>query len=1282
MSYSFTNVNSFRLKYPQYSPFRKNKTDNGEWIELYKNRNQLPTAKLRTWVLYYRNDGKEITTDNPGDHTENNYAFYGNEPGVNSGEQIGWIFGFPLFNVGATQSNWPKFHSRSGNFPETNPPTFGNNTMLVDLSNSRNIITIDFDGYNIDAFSGQAKSLDYISNNISEKGFYLNLRIKNTSENELKNFRTHTGETPFGWATLVEYVYECDIIGPKSMLDLNLDYFLYLENSNSEETKLFGESLKLNNTSFKLAYLDYVDSNTYHDNLKICILTGLGPTDSTNSTTWSLIDRIMDTDQIYNYLIHSEQYINGSPIELQSPYSSTNGHRITKIIGGFYNTSKSNGYYPNLSWYGSNNPLYTMSNDTKGWSKNSRYTASNGDNGENKLDSDIRTYELNNILWCSLNSQRKKKVRVYGVGGNTNFRYIDNYLDLNGEYCNGGGYGRFPNTIDLPRKNIKPYYSNQKVNNSNMVTTFNEFQGEESEQYYQDNITRTFNDISNSKFNVYYKLLVPPIVGESFKISYNFGMTIAISKVGGIGSKVTFFRSPTMDGNAVPSAGNGENESNLWAVRNSEKLELEWTVNDIDSNGDISMKTMTLIDVASGKSIHPASVEILPTTSLLKRTQTGTVENYQITANIIQFLSVNSIDQNVELLEQNTYQRKNFNNIIAPQSFFIDLTPKNYEPYRYYNKYIPDVLSSNFLSTTSDSPLLLVNEQLNYNYRAIKPNFTTILDSNIQENLNPIIQSPLNSSILVDISGNEDGNRIEIVRNNLELENDDILILFESQEKLITSNQSNIKLNTFNNSNIDFVIPHSLDLNNNLISDYWRLYNPLIRDLASRSTSSTEETKIPYEYLTNIVNMHNIQNSNVSFTDENNKLIKYILVNSNENKENISALTIEGEISTDNLVIEVAGQEYFTVQLDEHPMIVELQVTTIEDNPFGPNRWYYIGDRNVTVRSENGGVNLPTLTNFNRFSMNSPLSKALSRYNVSMRAGDETNTLIWNNVYNINIKSLDDNENGTGGYQNSSVNGFAIAPDTFQVLLVNIPKLEYINPVNPETGEIDYTFNLNENNSLFIIEWKGFDFLLDDTFNKDVENGGTLGKKLEIVWNIKRLNTSTNITTVLFSGIESPDLSYEINGSDVKYKFIDRNVRIFDKYIYSIDGICRWSGIKDILVNDGLINDVNENIQIPSFNIEGFTTPEYFICKKNRFPYGRFNTTATNLKLYRPLLLRTSGQVDHFGRKIGGDCSSVNKSRPNVLSDGGSNNNIYINTADQMTKKETFKRLSTLRLKR
>ena len=135
----------------------------------------------------------------------------------------------------------------------------------------------------------------------------------------------------------------------------------------------------------------------------------------------------------------------------------------------------------------------------------------------------------------------------------------------------------------------------------------------------------------------------------------------------------------------------------------------------------------------------------------------------------------------------------------------------------------------------------------------------------------------------------------------------------------------------------------------------------------------------------------------------------------------------------------------------------------------------------------------------------------------------------------------------------------------------------------------------------------------------------------------------------------------------------------YDKYKYTISAICYWTGIKDLLDNDGINTD---NIVYPSFNITGFTTPVYFICKNNRFPYGRFNTTATNLKLYRPLLLRTVGQRDQFGNVIGGDCSVVQKTRPNVLSDGGSNNNIYINTADQMTRKETFKRLSTLRLKR
>lgn len=122
--------------------------------------------------------------------------------------------------------------------------------------------------------------------------------------------------------------------------------------------------------------------------------------------------------------------------------------------------------------------------------------------------------------------------------------------------------------------------------------------------------------------------------------------------------------------------------------------------------------------------------------------------------------------------------------------------------------------------------------------------------------------------------------------------------------------------------------------------------------------------------------------------------------------------------------------------------------------------------------------------------------------------------------------------------------------------------------------------------------------------------------------------------------------------------------------------------MSDLLLQDGLITQLSDAPTAPSFNINGFVTDEIFICKNNRFPYGRFNTTSTNLKLYRPLLLRTVGQRDQFGNVIGGDCSVVQKTRPNVLSNGGSNNNIYINTADQMTRRETFKRLSVLRLNR
>ena len=86
------------------------------------------------------------------------------------------------------------------------------------------------------------------------------------------------------------------------------------------------------------------------------------------------------------------------------------------------------------------------------------------------------------------------------------------------------------------------------------------------------------------------------------------------------------------------------------------------------------------------------------------------------------------------------------------------------------------------------------------------------------------------------------------------------------------------------------------------------------------------------------------------------------------------------------------------------------------------------------------------------------------------------------------------------------------------------------------------------------------------------------------------------------------------------------------------------------------------------------TFDEMIVCKFNRFPYGRFNTTSTNLKLYRPLLLNTAeGQVDQFGRQQG-NCGANGLFGFNRQI--SSSNNIYANTTNQTSKKLTYSRLA------
>ena len=50
-----------------------------------------------------------------------------------------------------------------------------------------------------------------------------------------------------------------------------------------------------------------------------------------------------------------------------------------------------------------------------------------------------------------------------------------------------------------------------------------------------------------------------------------------------------------------------------------------------------------------------------------------------------------------------------------------------------------------------------------------------------------------------------------------------------------------------------------------------------------------------------------------------------------------------------------------------------------------------------------------------------------------------------------------------------------------------------------------------------------------------------------------------------------------------------------------------------------------KNINL-SLNVNGFTTDDIFVCfgYTRRFPFGRFNTTSTNLKLFAPKLLKSN----------------------------------------------------------
>ena len=1344
MSVSFGGVTGFNLKWPERINSRPELSGKGEWIEINKKANQLPTAILRTWVLYYRYNGDEspssigdIDLDNPSDTDYNswsdgqpNFRFYNND--VNSatdmsGGQLGSIWGFPLFNVdndGQTNdegpANWPFFKSCITGVtdnPAGGKDISGNERMLVDLDN-RNLVVIDFSGY--DEGTPNKKCFDDISNNLQpyvNDAFYMTLRIKSSTERLVPSDNTNANGKHFhAWrrynignfhayykkkkkfCSLVEYIYECDIVGPKPMLDLTLKYFSYHNtDAGKQGGRLFGFDVNgfndgQNTQAKRLAIPRYngqnggdnLDAaNSYTTDISINIITGRGWESSSSAKNR------MDTVQIYSNLTYS----NERDVLLQkNDYfsASHSGISLIKIIGGKFDSLTRYKYSADsIGYYGSNYGTKwneTNSANSNGWQWDIDLSANSNLNKWPTNNTYKKNYDLNNILWCSLRSPKKYQVRriISQTTSNTNeqFRFVTNFIDLSGAYSVGGGFGRDSNTIDMPRSSLFPYYASSggndcvSINNYDTTSTNPQYL-DASNSILPGNITE-FNDIRTihevGHYKIYYKLLIPPEGGtvNNCSITYTFGKNN--------NSKVTFFRE-SGTGTSFSPPGNESTKAN----RTNELVTLTW------APGETDIKTITLTDVAAGFSKHTANISFGDT--YLNNTIDDNTEDYSINCNIFQplFTAINNEDGTLINREDNPYSVQIFDsNSTERQYYDLSYVPQNYIPYRYADLAFRNI-NTTLSGQSSESffywpdsyshPILSVNEQFKYNVDKVYPRlagaydfatstFNTASAGAAEDGANlptAVIIDPSSQrfvdEINIDISNTIIDASYSVIASQL---NDSINTLISQEEVVIFIKQvgndvftlnDNEKIITPVNKSITFYAPVSLSEKNNLISDYWLLpekINKLRKNDQGSGIISWDKqygffSKWENQTLTSAV--YDILNIILKGerTGGNTGEIGGLLINSNKNSIEWSAVDTEGRSITGNLIFEVQGANGLPAgkTLIERPIVV--QMTTISTGPFGSTSVNYIGD---TAGGTNSGINNSA------FNAGPVLPPTMRQGNNNGNNFPNTVAKNYNGLFSISMRGWKEDPVLTPPRQNPFYNNISISPNPLNVLLVDISGAV-------QTNGTDYREMVSSNNEKVIIKWTGFYFSSDASWNTF-----PLGQDGDIEWTITRYNKATGMTETRYTGL------IHFNLITNEYIWEDTNINVYDKYTWSVTGSYKWYGITKLIPGSA----------IPSINVPGFVTPECFICKFNRFPYGRYNTTSTNLKLFAPLKINLpEGQVNQFGRKTcGGVCGDPDDPSIQLFSRGpriSSSNNIYANTTNQLSKKQTYVLLAKSRFR-
>ena len=165
---------------------------------------------------------------------------------------------------------------------------------------------------------------------------------------------------------------------------------------------------------------------------------------------------------------------------------------------------------------------------------------------------------------------------------------------------------------------------------------------------------------------------------------------------------------------------------------------------------------------------------------------------------------------------------------------------------------------------------------------------------------------------------------------------------------------------------------------------------------------------------------------------------------------------------------------------------------------------------------------------------------------------------------------------------------------------------------------------LSSDNRTVKLVWKGYNF--------DYSQGNArsqLGNIGNIVWKIERFQTQLETKEKVFEGEivpqggeTNPITAYNLS----TYVYEDTNIRIYDKYKYTVSGTFKYR-----------FKRTSTDTRLYELNMPfgSFTTEEFIVCKNNKFEYGRYNTTSTNLKLYRPPLLnKPGGQKDKYGLSL------------------------------------------------